>query len=387
MIKIEATLISNSTAFPTDNSSGLSCDRLQIKGLEDHKVYLIATKAIPSTFIGKLLHLLDWRWVEFTYIEDQQEKTVLVNKNSLIKRLQLAGITQFDIQAALASPSELSNFIHANHAQLKTSNSLEILEKFSQNINPLSRQQNNDLLEYWEKNKIELSQKALENGGSIRIRSSESGLARTLLVTNENGIVKAFVLFNKKTDIVVGSGTCKDKISLCFEITQGKWCTHARFKSGFRTTFTDETNTLKEFRETSNVLHLEAANEYRSKKGQKVKKYGMITEWCNRGTLATVVESESFKRLSPEKKNEFCKKIAIALQEIHKKGTIHRDIKLQNIFVMEVEGELIPIIADFGHSYKMENDEERKQIAGSPLYMHPIIAKKYLADVIAPKAP
>jgi serine/threonine-protein kinase len=64
-------------------------------------------------------------------------------------------------------------------------------------------------------------------------------------------------------------------------------------------------------------------------------------------------------------------KIALALQQIHEKGWLHRDVKPSNILVGR-DGE--PYLSDFGiarllsHEHEEDNDDET---AGTPMYMAP----------------
>jgi serine/threonine protein kinase len=64
-------------------------------------------------------------------------------------------------------------------------------------------------------------------------------------------------------------------------------------------------------------------------------------------------------------------KISLALEHIHERGWIHRDVKPSNILI-DAEGE--PYLTDFGICRPIMqelNDEEEDETAGTPLYMAP----------------
>lgn len=66
----------------------------------------------------------------------------------------------------------------------------------------------------------------------------------------------------------------------------------------------------------------------------------------------------------------------IALKVLHDQGTVHRDIKKENIFMRESNGNHVSILGDFG-VFAYEN---APGIQGSPYYISPRLAK--LKDLI-----
>lgn len=64
-----------------------------------------------------------------------------------------------------------------------------------------------------------------------------------------------------------------------------------------------------------------------------------------------------------------------ALESAHNRGIIHRDLKPDNIFLAEVEGQLIPKVLDFGVAMDLNLGDNRitqaGTLLGSPAYMSP----------------
>ncbi|VAX37466.1 Serine/threonine protein kinase [hydrothermal vent metagenome] len=79
------------------------------------------------------------------------------------------------------------------------------------------------------------------------------------------------------------------------------------------------------------------------------------------------------KPQSPSRIAKLIYKLAMALQEAHKVGVVHRDLKPDNIMV-DTKGE--PVITDFGLAYQTESLHDRMTlhegaIMGTPAYMAP----------------
>lgn len=71
---------------------------------------------------------------------------------------------------------------------------------------------------------------------------------------------------------------------------------------------------------------------------------------------------------------DICSKMCAALNEAHKNGIIHRDVKPSNIFLHMTEGEIHPKLIDFGLVKEAEHSSELSQtglVMGSPMYMSP----------------
>ena len=105
----------------------------------------------------------------------------------------------------------------------------------------------------------------------------------------------------------------------------------------------------------------------------------MLLELCSDKSLQDVLKKR--QRLLEIEVQCYVKQICRAVLHIHDKKVIHRDLKLSNILVkeIEVEGEkgLQMKITDFGLATKIEHFGELKQeFCGTPNYMAPEIVRK-----------
>lgn len=87
----------------------------------------------------------------------------------------------------------------------------------------------------------------------------------------------------------------------------------------------------------------------------------IVMEYMSEGNLTKLIERE---KLSEPQIAFFCKEILLALQHLHDKKTVHRDIKTDNILLND-KGEVK--LADFGFCCDLENC--RKTTIGSPFWM------------------
>ena len=110
----------------------------------------------------------------------------------------------------------------------------------------------------------------------------------------------------------------------------------------------------------------------------------IIMEYCEYGDLYSLLHSVRKKKVYVNEDIiwDIAYQSLQALNYLHSKHIIHRDIKLLNIFLTK---EKIIKIGDFGMSKLLENKEMKMSRVGTPLYLAPELVKKekydYKADI------
>ena len=140
----------------------------------------------------------------------------------------------------------------------------------------------------------------------------------------------------------------------------------------------NEIKIMKELKENENIIHLQ--DLIRTNNNLYI-----IMEYCNGGSLKEILNNYKLKYgrpFSQEIVQHIMSQIIKGLMYIHSKKIIHRDLKLDNILLnfqniedkknLNLLASKVKII-DFG----LATVNKGKTIAGSPLYMDPLILKKY----------
>lgn len=100
----------------------------------------------------------------------------------------------------------------------------------------------------------------------------------------------------------------------------------------------------------------------------------LVCELVKGGSLYAYIRSKELHRLSEAEARRIFAQIVAALRYCHRKGVVHRDLKLENILLDEDKN--VKII-DFGFSVMVSPKAKLKVFCGTPSYMAPeIIAKK-----------
>jgi serine/threonine protein kinase len=93
----------------------------------------------------------------------------------------------------------------------------------------------------------------------------------------------------------------------------------------------------------------------------------MILELCPNGTFVEMLKKR--KRLTEEEVKYYMFQLFDGIRYMHRKGYIHRDIKLGNLFL---DANMKLKIGDFGLAACIDFDGERKKtICGTPNYIAP----------------
>lgn len=133
----------------------------------------------------------------------------------------------------------------------------------------------------------------------------------------------------------------------------------------------NEVMLMKLLKGKPHVIQIHSASRYSSVRKNMKYVTSIITEFCNMGELVKHVTTLTLKQ-----KDQIACGIIKGLLQIHGENIIHRDLKLENIFLKLIindkgEEEIYPVIADFGLSCKADNIPFTKDYVGTQLYMPP----------------
>jgi serine/threonine protein kinase len=98
----------------------------------------------------------------------------------------------------------------------------------------------------------------------------------------------------------------------------------------------------------------------------------LILDYCPGGNLGKVISKE--KRLSEERARIYLAEILLALEDLHKRDIIFRDLKPDNV-VLDDEGHAL--LTDFGLSKEgVLDNQAAKSFCGSVAYLAPEVLKR-----------
>mmetsp|Transcript_139958 Transcript_139958/g.354917 ORF Transcript_139958/g.354917 Transcript_139958/m.354917 type:complete len:455 (-) Transcript_139958:203-1567(-) len=96
----------------------------------------------------------------------------------------------------------------------------------------------------------------------------------------------------------------------------------------------------------------------------------LTTELCSHGSLYSAVMRSRLQE--PDAKNIMTGVLG-ALAHIHERGVLHRDVKLENVML---RSDSSPVLADFGLSCRMSDEQAVTSSCGSPGYTAPEVLMK-----------
>ncbi|KAI7789499.1 putative serine/threonine-protein kinase Nek4, partial [Triplophysa rosa] len=101
----------------------------------------------------------------------------------------------------------------------------------------------------------------------------------------------------------------------------------------------------------------------------------IVMEFCEGGDLSKIMETQKKESFFEEKQILYwLVQICLALQYLHERRVLHRDIKPQNVFLTEDD---YISLGDFGCSKALERDDEYAcSVVGANLYVSPEVYEK-----------
>ena len=98
----------------------------------------------------------------------------------------------------------------------------------------------------------------------------------------------------------------------------------------------------------------------------------MLMEYCDGGDLLNVQARQPGSVFSLQEAIKVLKEVIWGLEELHRRGYLHRDIKMQNILIKNENGEKVVKICDFGFAKK---NNMRDTVLGTEQFMSPEVYK------------
>ena len=104
-----------------------------------------------------------------------------------------------------------------------------------------------------------------------------------------------------------------------------------------------------------------------------------IMEYISKGNVYSLISQDKKKRINAQIVASLMKDVISAVYFLHNMHPpiIHRDIKPENVLLAEG---MVAKLTDFGWSNYMQEDEQRKTVCGTPIYLAPEIIKEQAHD-------
>ncbi|ESO06195.1 hypothetical protein HELRODRAFT_64434 [Helobdella robusta] len=127
------------------------------------------------------------------------------------------------------------------------------------------------------------------------------------------------------------------------------------------------THLHREARLMTALRHPNIIRLYETLKAQTL--YCLVTEYAPGGELLEYIKCHPDKRLGESSSRPFVRQLVSALDYLHGRNIVHRDLKMENIMLDEKKKNIKLI--DFGLSNTYKSDDPLKTHCGSPEYAAP----------------
>lgn len=131
----------------------------------------------------------------------------------------------------------------------------------------------------------------------------------------------------------------------------------------------NEVHVLKQFDHINIIKHLDDFKEISEGKEFLY----IVTEFAKQGTLDQLISKHLNDHLKEDEIMKYLVQLLMGLQEMHSRNILHRDLKSENIYLLDEE---ILVIGDFGFAKILATKEQlSKSQLGTPYYLAPEIYK------------
>jgi hypothetical protein len=173
--------------------------------------------------------------------------------------------------------------------------------------------------------------------------------------------------------VCLGNGTFK-KARLALDYTANTLCGNAvtKIENDTYRCVENEIQMTNQLKGQSHIIQFQNAVEYSgNKRGENdspFNKVGIMMDFCNCGDLSNLLRAGLL--LTPAQKRQLVTDILKGVQTTHKARIVHRDLKIENIFVnreFEADGSVLyrGRVGDYGLACKLDEESKLKKAVGT----------------------